>query len=344
MPRASTAYSAKVGPYAADSDARKGNRQMLSLLVERGMDGPGRCVVELADPLFAPVAAGERMTIELDAGAGGHTVFTGETYASETTATGQVVRAADALAKLAAVRVSGAFEGVTTDTIAKDIIGQAGATAGEVAPGPDLAAYVLHPQPRALHHLSVLAALAGADVWTDGAGKVQVGAPKTGGADHRFKLGETILALDLRLAPPAVDGIAFSGEGAAGSDGAEAAHWLTTDLAGVSAKAAVDAQGQAQKGQAGTHPRPAADGALRAGAAVGDAAEAWAKAAAWRWIRGRLEVTGAPEVEPGDLVTLDGLPADNAAAKLLEGGRCLRVRAVRHVLDRARGLRTRLEF
>lgn len=59
----------------------------------------------LADQLHAPVEAGAAVIVKLDAGSGSHTVFTGETYASGVTATGQVVRAADALAKLAAARV-----------------------------------------------------------------------------------------------------------------------------------------------------------------------------------------------------------------------------------------------
>jgi hypothetical protein len=339
----STAYVAKVGNYRADSDPRQGDRLLLSLVVERSMDSPGRCIIELADPLHAPVESGAAVTVSLDAGTGSHTVFTGEAYASSVTATGQIVRAADGLAKLAAVHVEASYADVTSDFVLKDLIAKSGAETGTVAPGPSLGTYVVHRQPRALYYCGLLAALAGSDLWTDGNGKVQCTAPKSGGADHRFKLGENILSLDLREQAPASDGIEVWGEGAAGSNGADAAHWLTTDLAGVTGKAAVK-EGAAQPNQAGSHPIRLNAGALRAGDAAAKVANAWAEGVAARGVRGRVEVAGAPEVEPGDLVGLDGLPQDHAAAKMLTGGKTLRVRSVRHALDRARGLRTTLEL
>lgn len=338
----STAYAASIGSYRVDSDSRQGDRQLLSLVVERGMDAPGRCIVELADPLHAPVASGAAVTVRLDAGNGSHIVFTGEAYASAATATGQMVRAVDGLAKLAAARMEASYADVTAAFVLKDLIGKAGAQAGEVAPGPSLGSYVVHRQPSVLHHCGVLAALAGADLWTDGNGKVQCAAPKSGGAEHRFKLGENILALDLRAEDPAADGIEIWGEGAAGSNGADAAHWLTTDLAGVTGQAAVK-DGKAQPGQAGARSIRLNAGALRTGEDAAKAAKAWAEAAAMRGVRGRIEVTGAPQVEPGDLIGLDDVPRDHAVAKMLAGGKMLRVRNVRHVLDRARGLRTTLE-
>lgn len=338
----STAYVATVGPYRADSDPRQGDRLLLSLVVERGMDAPGRCIIELADPLHAPVEPGATVTVKLDVGNGGRNVFTGEAYASAVTTTGQIVRAADGLVKLARAHMEATYADVTSDFVLKDLIARAGAQLGTVAPGPSLGGYVVHRQPRALHHCGVLAALAGADLWTDGDGKVQCAPPKSGGADHRFKLGENILALDLQGEAPAADGIEVWGEGAAGSNGADAAHWLTTDLAGVAGKAAVTG-GAAQPDQSGTHPIRLNAGAVRAGDAAAKVATAWAEAVAARGVRGRIEVAGAPEVEPGDLVGVDGLPQDHAAAKMLAGGKSLRVRSVRHALDRARGLRTTLE-
>jgi hypothetical protein len=85
------------------------------------------------------------------------------------------------------------------------------------------------------------------------------------------------------------------------------------------------------------------NGAIRTGGAAKDMASAWAKQRASRWLEGILDVLGAPEIEPGDLVGITGLP-DGHGAKTLLDGRPPRVRAVRHTLDRDRGLRTRLEF
>lgn len=344
MPRPGSAYGARIGGYTASSDARHADRLMPSLLVERGMDGPGRCVAELAGPLFAPVAPGEAVTIELDGGGGKFTVFTGEVYASTATATGQRVHAADALAKLATTEVERAYESSRADFIARDLIARADAVAGTIAPGPLFDTYVVHRQPRALRHLGTLAALSGADVWTDGGGKVQLGLPKTGGGDHCFTLGEDILLLDLHAAPPAMDGVEVWGEGAADAKGAPAAHWLSTDLEGIAAKAAVGTEGEVREGGTGTRPQRRTEGALRSRESVKGFAAAWARSRAARLVRGCIEVVGAPEVEPGDLVVIRGLAPEHGAARLLEGGRTLRVRTLRHVLDRARGFRTRLEF
>lgn len=337
------AFVAKLGPYRADSDPRSADRLLVSLLVERGMDGPGRCVVELAGPLHDPVARGEAVTVELDAGAGSLTVFTGTCEATTAFATGQRIHAVDALARLASLRIEASFADAATDFIAKDVIGKAGATAGTIAPGPTLATCVLRHEVRALRHLADLASLAGADLWTDGTGKVQMAAPSSGAADHQLRLGETILALDLRGPCQADAAIRVVGEGAAAAKGSDAAHVLTTDLAGVLGKASLDANGKVQPGKAPEDAPRRGVAALRTGEAAGKAAEAWAKSVAARRIRGRIELTGAPEIEPGDQVSLDGLPADHAVAKLLDGGQTLRVRSVRHVLDRARGLRTTLE-
>ena len=67
--------------------------------------------------------------------------------------------------------------------------------------------------------------------------------PKTGSADHRFKFGETITHLAVQKIAPAFDSVEVWGEGAASAKGADKAHWLSTDLSGVSAKASVAADG-----------------------------------------------------------------------------------------------------
>jgi hypothetical protein len=343
MAKPTTAYLAKAGDYSAASDARQSDRQLLSLVVERGMDGTGgRCVMEFGGAGFTPVEAGAPVSITLDAGQGMLGVFTGTAYATETTAVSQVVRASDSLAKLARIQVEGAYADVSADFVVKDLLSQAGADAGTVARGPQLPAYVVHRNQRALRHLETLAALCGADLFTDGDGKVNLAEPKTGGSDHSFKFGETVLALELCRAPPGFDGVEVWGEGAASSKGSDKAHWLSTDLSGVSGKASVDTRGAASSA-AGTRPLRVTDGAIRSGGVAQDTATAWARKLAARWLEGSIEVFGAPEVQPGDLIEITGLPADHGAAELLEG-HTLRVRSVRHTLDRDRGLRTRLEF
>jgi hypothetical protein len=184
--------------------------------------------------------------------------------------------------------------------------------------------------------------LCGADLFTDGDGKVNLAVPKSGSSDHSFRFGETVLAMELRRAPAAFDGVEVWGEGAASTKGTDKAHWLSTDLSGVSGKASIDSGGAPQS-SSGTRTLRVSDGAIRSGGVAQDTATAWAKALASHWLEGTIEVFGAPEVEPGDLIEITDLPREHGATKLLEG-HLLRVRAVRHTLDRDRGLRTRLEF
>ena len=186
--------------------------------------------------------------------------------------------------------------------------------------------------------------LCGAGLFADGAGKIHCAVPKTGSADHRFKFGETITHLAVQKIAPAFDSVEVWGEGAASAKGADKAHWLSTDLSGVSAKASVAADGTVQTGKLGARPLRLREGALRSGEAVEAVAKAWATSLAARLLRGSIEVFAAPKVVPGDLVEITGLPDGHAAAGLLGQGRQLHVRGVRHVLDRQRGALTRLSF
>lgn len=340
-----TGYLAKVGAYTASNNPRGSDRQLLQIQVELGMDGAGGwCSVELAGADFAPVQPGEAVHIKLDGGQGLVSVFTGAAEAVETTATTQRIKASDALTKLARIEVEAAYAEVHADFIIKDLLSKAGAKPGTVAKGPNLPSYLVHRGPRALGHLRKLAQLCGADLYTDGAGAVHCAVPRTGSADHSFNYGENIIVMALQRAQPAYDSVEVWGEGAASSAGADKAHWLCTDLSGVSGKAALDASGHVVAGKLGKQPIRIRDGAIRSGGAAQDVASARMTAIAAGWIRGRMEVFGTPAVMPGDLIGLKKLPATHAASRLLEGGRALRVRSVRHVLDRERGFVTRLEF
>ena len=339
------AYQVQIGSALASSSASESHRQLLQLCVDLNMDGPGAaCSIELADSTVAPAAAGDPVSVKLDAGDGAQTVFTGKVADTKARATGQAVIAHGAIAELGRSELEGAYDSVSADFIIKDLIGKVGATAGTVSKGPDLSGWSLHRGPTALGHLRRLALLCGADLFADGAGRIHCAVPKTGSADHRFKFGETVIQLAIQKYSPAFDSIEVWGEGAASAKGADKAHWLSTDLAGVSAKAAVGSDGQVQAGKLGSRPFRLREGALRSGEAVEAVAKAWATSLAARLLGGSLEVFAAPKVQPGDLVAIDGLPTDHAAASLLGQGGTLRVRHVRHLLDRQRGAITRLGF
>lgn len=338
-----TAFRIQLGDAIASSTPGESTRQLLQLQVELDMDGPvAHCIIELAEG--TPPATGDAVEVKLDAGSGPTAVFTGKVAAIEAGTVGLRVLAHGAFTRLGQTEVEGSYENVSADFIIKDLIGKAGATAGTLAKGPTLAFWTLHRGPTALGHLRSLAALCGAGLFADGKGAIHCTTPQPGGTEHRFAFGETVIELAIRQCPPAFDSVEVWGEGAASAKGADRAHWLSTELSGVSAKACITPDGQVQPGKLGERPLRLRDGALRSGEAVEAVAKAWASEVAARLLRGSMEVFATPAILPGDRVEITGLPDEHPAAALLGDGQQLHVRGVRHRLDRQRGALTRLSF
>jgi hypothetical protein len=340
-----TRYKVRIGAYTASHKAQDGDRLLLSLVVEQTMDGiGGHCSAELAGADFEPVAVGDKVEVQLDSGDGAVTVFTGKVTGGGLTATTQRVEAQDGVAALARVEVEAAYEDVALDFIVKDLLQQGGASAGSICKGPNVPSYAVHRQPRVLAQVWRLAQACGADVYASGDGKVQVATPDQAGTEHRFRFGESVRALDLAAIVLPWDSVEVWGEGAGSAKGSDKSHWLCTDLSGVSGKAAVDDKGVVTTGKLGSRPLRVRDGALRSGGAAQDSAKARMGWLASRRVGGRIEVNGTPAVQPGDTVGIDKLPAAHGLSKLLAASGALRVRGVRHWLDRELGLVTRLSF
>jgi len=331
----------KIGSLTASTSPQREARALIRLVAELGMGGAGgRCVVELAGPSLSPPAPGDSVQVSFGSGASATTVFTGEVQEVTRTATALRVAAVDALARLARFDVEAAYEAKTAGDIVKDVLSRAGVDPGTVHDGPTFPAYVLHKGPRALRHLRRLAELCGADLYADAEGKVCFATPDEQGAEHTFRYGEHILQLSLEDAPPAFDSAVVWGEGAASAQGAGKEHWLVSDLSSVSGKAAIGQGGAVAAGQEGERPLHVVDGAIRSGEAAQEIARARAAAVASRAVRGFLRVLGEPAVAPGDLVTIEDLPAEQPAPSRPP----LRVRRVRHTLDAPGGFVTRMEF
>ncbi len=338
-------YAIALGGQQVSNDAARSERLLLSLDVMLDMAGAGgACELRLGDPGGTLVNPGDAVTVDLDTGAGAQRVFTGRVDRVQLDATAQTVRACDGLRELARLEVDAAYEDVRTDFVVKDLLGRAGLTVGTVAPGFKLASLYLKREGGALRHLLQLARWCGADLYTDGTGKVHFTTPAEAGGTHSFRFTENVLRLDLQAVPPRWDGLEVYGEGAAASRGADKAHWLAKDLSGVAGKAALDAQGQVTAGRSGPHAQRWVLGAVRSAEAAGQVAQAHLRALAARWLRGSVEVFGEPAVMPGDTVALQGIPEGHALAALLRGPHKLRVRGVRHRLTRQSGLVTRMEF
>lgn len=339
------AYQIKIGNQTASSQPAENERLLLSLLVRLDMSGAGGCCeLRFGDPETTLPMHGDAVNVELDTGAGKHRVFTGTVDCTTVDTTGLTVTAYDGLRQLAALEVDAVYQDSNVDFVIKDLIGRANLKTGRIAKGFKLATLNLKHHPNALSHLLQLADWCGADLFTDGEGKVHFATAAEHGAEYRFQFDENVRSVDLRAVPPLYDSVEVVGEGAASSQGSDKYYWLAKDLSGVSSKAAIDGKGKVSAGKSGKKPRRLVIGAVRSGEAAAKVAEAHMQALASRWLRGSVEVFGESKIIPGDTVKLQGLPKGHALAALLQDSHKLRVRAVSHRLSRNSGLTTRLEF
>ena len=340
-------YSVSIGAASFANEGRDA-RPLLGIETEVGLGGGGGwCLIRLGDPSWGDPAIGDPLSVELDAGEGKTTVFTGEVEGVERRATALWIRGRDALAKLARTEVEGSYEEASAGFIVGDLIDQAGADKGEIEEGPTFPSYVVHRGPRALRHIQVLAELIGVETGSDGEGKVHFRKPKpAGAADHRLVWGEDLLEIAIERSATPVDSFVLWGEGAGGSKGAERSHWLPTDLSGVTGEAKVEPGatagevGSVSPGSRGPLVRTVFAGAVRSSDVAGELAKARAELLALRPLLGHCSLLGRPEVQPGEWIELADLPTGEDGSATLT----LRARRVSHHFAIERGLLTRLEF
>ena len=126
-----------------------------------------------------PAAVGDDVRLDLDSGdpaAGSATVFTGTIAGLRHTPDGVDVLAGDASWTLAQFRPATTYEGQTADAVISALAGDAGASAGSLADGPTLPAYVDDgAPPPAAGTVAQLAAWSGADAYVTADGDVAPG-------------------------------------------------------------------------------------------------------------------------------------------------------------------------
>jgi phage protein D len=280
------------------------------------------------DPQAPAAAPGDAGSLRLGYADGApELVFTGRVIAVRRMVAGPSrVTLASGATDLARLRVNRSYEKRTAGEIVGDLAGEAGVATGTVEDGLDLPFHVIDDRRSAWVHIAELARLCGFLAFIDPSGELTFAPPPSGGPAQTFTCGEDVLALDTRDGEPEVGEVTTSGEGAAGSQGADAWSWLIKDPAAV--------QGTA----GGTGPaRLAADPALRSGAAARQAAAGIAGAVARLRTTGSLLVPGAPAVTVGSLVEIAGAPHAALGGQLL-------VRGVRHRFDKRQGFVTRLDL
>jgi phage protein D len=232
------------------------------------------------------------------------------------------VNAGGALARL---RVNQSYEGLDAGGIVSDLAARANVTSAAVESGTSFPFYVVDDRRSAWAHVAALARTSGFAARVDPQGRLVLGPPQ-GTPAQTFAYGVDVLALAVAEWAPPAGAVTVVGEGAAGSEGADAWSWLVKNPASVT--------GEAGGGDpARLLPAPS----LRAGEAAQMLADSAAAAAEAATAAGRLLVPGAPAVAPGGAVEITGAP-DSA----LNGVRA--VRSVRHRYAKRSGFTTTIDF
>jgi phage protein D len=233
---------------------------------------------------------------------------------------------ANGTAGLAALRMQQSYESQTAGQVVSALAAAAGVDPGDIADGPDLAYLVLDGSRSAWGHIARLARISGHVARVNADGALDFLAPDDGDPVQTFAWGGDVLALERTESPAAFDAVSVHGEGAAGSQGADAWNWLVKQRLSITGEAG-----------GGSRARSFTDRALRTADAVRAAAQAVADAAARGATRGTLRVPGAPKVVPGRRVALAGTPGGALDGPVL-------VTRVRHTFDKRAGFRTEIAF
>jgi hypothetical protein len=279
---------------------------------------------------LAATAAGAAMSIALGDEGKERDVWTGEVTAVAAGPDAVVLDGLAATAALSRRRTSQSYLDRSVADIVNDLAG--GAAIDEVAGDTALPAFAVDDRRPVWEHLKDLARLAGADLGASPAGALRFVPAKAGAADWRLRFGADVLSWSGGPArPPELPAIAAYG--AASEAGAEQWHWLLRSPTAAAGGAGGAGIGGGAGTAAGAGPLRVL-AVLRTRDAAAGMAQALSRRAARAAFAGRMTVVGRPEVRPGDLIEVSGLPSGDPGT--------LRVRALTHRLDARHGFVTTL--
>jgi hypothetical protein len=310
-------------PLAAVDFGGDWSPSLLSLTVDCGL-APG---VDAADIRLAAgedgpsPAVGDTGTIELGYDDGGtEVVFTGAVDSVATGVHGMIrVVAANAGSAIARVRVNRSYDKQKAGDLVSDLAGEASASTGDIRPGADLAFFVVDDRRGGWTQVAELAALSACLAYVTPSGDVTMAPPPAGPPATTFTYGVDVLELAAGPRAPVVGALTVIGEGAAGSQGADAASWFVKDPAAVTGTGTGSGPAR-QRSEPGLRSTAAVQAAAL-GVPAGDVA-------------GHVVVAGAQAVAVGGSIMLSGADVDVP----------LVVHGVRHRFSRAEGFTTRIDF
>jgi phage protein D len=305
-------------------------QHVLALTVEMGL-APFVDVAELvlaAGPGAPPAAVGDAGTIALGYTDNAATlVFTGKIDRVRQGIHGTTrLTATNGGGQLAAFRLSQSYEGQSAGDIVQALAAAAAVATDTVESGNNLAFYVVDSGRNAYQQIARLARQSDYVAYCTAENKLRFLPFAEGGPVAMFTYGDNLLALEIAEATAAPGAVTVIGEGAAGSQGANAWGWLVKDPAAVTGRAG-----------AGTPERLLQDPALRSSNAAQKAADGASSAAGRFTIAGQLLVPGAPAVMVGSTIEIADAP------QAIANGRFL-VHRVRHALSKGAGFTTLIAF
>ena len=304
-----------------------------ALVVERDMDVPADAL-RLRLQERAGILVGDAVTLDLGHDGEEETVFTGAVEAVRPAISGVAVRALGKTHDLLNLRVSTTYVNQSAGSIARDLIGQAGLSAGTVDDGPVLPRYVVDRALSGYRHLKELADRLGYELYADRDGNLMfhplgpaanldalggalgavagAAAGLLGAGGESYAFGQQLLGAATRSRGVAWGSVEVGGESPISRQGDTTEHWLTTDDA--------DYMGSAGDGEPALLVRDPV-------ARTKDLADRFAAgrlAVAARSAREvSITVLGRPQVDLGDTIAVADVPDETVNGSGY-------VRAIRH--------------
>ncbi len=323
------AYKLTIGDKLVDTTDEPLASTVVDLIVALDMDAPADSfTLVLGQVNGLKPARDDEATIELGYADNGDLsqVIAGTVVVVEPGLTTSRVVGHSAAATLLRTFVEQTYESKTAGAIVRALADQAGVDVATAEEGITFPAYVVDGRRSVYHHMRDLADLCGFDLYINADGELVFEKFISGNTIHVFEYAKHIVELDVQQVPLQAELVEAWGESPGSGRGEESWAWLTKDFS-------------SSKGTAGSGDpkllleRPA----LRTTEAARAAAEAAHTRIQRRAIRGRLLVTGQPEIKLGDAIRLRDVPETAM-------NRTFQVRSVTHRITKIGGFTTMVGF
>jgi phage protein D len=313
-------YAISIGGTTVSSDDLRG---LVALDVRRAKNaGVDRATVALGRVPTVRASVGDHVTVELGWDGDTTLVFSGTVDAVDASIAALGIGCVGAQAPLIRVRPNRTFRNQTAGDVVRALASDAGVPTGTVQDGIQLSVYLADPSSTSLGHCLGLARRSGTDLSATEAGELAFARFASTSPDLTFTYGADVLAATVRRTEPP-EGVSVVPESPASGMGEDTASWFSKDPSSFLGQAG------------GTAVAVLSDPVLRTKQAADTAASAWLDARRRDAVEGHLDLPGHPEIRLDMAVALEGMP-DGSLDDTYQ------VLAVRHVLDRRRGFRTRV--